>query len=70
VARFNNCEIWEDTNVTVTAGSPNTYRIYFFGQEGLAALDLAGRGPTRTQDQDKSKFRVNIIRPERSVADP
>ncbi len=70
VARFNDVELWQSTNVTVTSGSPNTYRCYFFGQEGLAAIDLAGRGPSRVQDQDKGGFSVNVIRAKPSAADP
>jgi N4-gp56 family major capsid protein len=71
VCRFNNCEVWETTNTTVTAGSPNTYRAYGFGQEGVAAIDLAGRGPSRTMDQDKSKFKVYVSRDESpSIANP
>jgi len=62
VARFQSVEYWESTNVKVTSGSPNTYRAYFFGQEGLAAIDLAGRGPTRTMDQNSQKFSVNVVR--------
>lgn len=71
VARWSGVEIWESTNVTMVAGSPNKYRVYFFGQEGLAAIDLAGRGPSRTEDQDRSKFSVNVIREAKpSIADP
>jgi len=70
VARFNDVELWQSTNVTMVAGSPNKYRVYFFGQEGLAAIDLAGRGPTRTQDQDRGAFGVNVIRAKPSAADP
>jgi N4-gp56 family major capsid protein len=57
---FNNCDVYESTNVTVTSGSPNTYRCYFFGQEGIAAIDLAGRGPTRTKDQDQMAFKIHV----------
>lgn len=57
---FNNCDVYESTNVTMVAGTPNKYRCYFFGQEGVAAIDLAGRGPTRTKDQDQTQFRINV----------
>jgi N4-gp56 family major capsid protein len=67
----NNCQVYESTNVTVTSGSPNTYRCYFFGQEGVAAIDLAGRGPTRTKDQDQTQFRVHVERnAAKSIANP
>ncbi len=70
VANFEGFSIWESTNVKVTSGSPNTYRCYFGGQEALAAIDLAGRGPTRTEDQNKTKFKVTVQRTEPSVANP
>lgn len=71
VGRFDGIEYWESTNVKETAGTPNLYRIYFFGQEGLAAIDLAGRGPSRTMDQDSSKFSVKVVKDAGvSVANP
>jgi N4-gp56 family major capsid protein len=71
IGRFNGIEYWESTNVTVTAGTPNLYRVYFFGLEGLAAIDLAGRGPTRTSDQNAQKFSVNVITEAKpSIANP
>jgi len=70
VARFASCEIWESTNVTLVAGSPNKYRVYFAGMEALGAIDLAGRGPSRSQDQNSQKFSVRVIKPEPSAADP
>jgi N4-gp56 family major capsid protein len=60
--RFNSCEVYESNNVTMVAGSPNKYRCYFFGDEGIAAIDLAGRGPSRSMDQDSSKFSINVIK--------
>jgi hypothetical protein len=69
--RFNNCEVYESTNCTVVAGSPNKYRTYFAGQEGIAAIDLAGRGPTRSKDQNRQKFNIHVIREEKpSIANP
>jgi hypothetical protein len=69
--RFEGCEVWESNNVLVTPGAPNLYRTYFFGLEGLAAIDLAGRGPTRTEDQDRTRFSVNVLREQGiSVANP
>lgn len=60
VGRFGGVEVWASTNVTQIAGSPNKYRTYFFGAEALGAIDLAGRGPTRTEDQNKQKFSVHV----------
>lgn len=71
IGRYDGIEYWESTNVKVTAGSPNLYRCYFFGQEGLAAIDLAGRGPSRTEDQNRQKFSVNVVKDMKpSVANP
>jgi N4-gp56 family major capsid protein len=60
VGRWSGVEVWTSTNLTVIAGSPNKYRTYIFGSEGLAAIDLAGRGPTRTEDQNKQKFSIHV----------
>jgi len=62
VARWSGVEIWESTNLTMVAGSPNKYRVYFFGQEGMGAIDLAGRGPSRVEDPDRTKFSINVVR--------
>lgn len=70
VARFGSFEVWESTNVTTVSGTPNKYRVYFFGEEGLAAIDLAGRGPTQTMNQDETKFSIMVQRHKPSVADP
>jgi len=70
VARFGSCEIWESTNVTTVSGSPNKYRVYFAGYEGVAAIDLAGRGPSRIEDQNRQRFRINVVRGKPSIADP
>lgn len=61
---------WEATDVTATGDSPNKWRVYFAGMGGVAAVDLAGRGPQRTMDHSTSKFRVNVLRPGPSAADP
>lgn len=62
IANWGGVQLWESTNCTKTAGSPNKYRTYFFGMEGLGAIDLAGRGPTRTEDQNSQKFNVTVLR--------
>ena len=64
---------WETTNVTQVSGTPNKWRVYYFGEGGLAAIDLAGRGPSRVMRPGKpnnERFRVNVFRPGLSVADP
>lgn len=70
VANFEGVRLVESNNVTIASTGPNTYRCYFAGQEAMAAIDLAGRGPTRTPDQDKMKFKVNVQRTPVSVANP
>lgn len=62
VGRWGGVEIWETSAARQIAGSPNKYRTYFFGLEGLGAIDLAGRGPTRTGDQNQQKFNVTVVR--------
>jgi N4-gp56 family major capsid protein len=61
IGRWSGVELWESTNLTTVAGSPNKYRTYFAGAEGIGAIDLAGRGPTRSEDQNSQKFSVNVI---------
>ncbi len=61
---------WKATDVTKTSGTPNVWRVYFAGMGAVAAVDLAGRGPQRTMDHSQNRFRVNVIRPGASAADP
>lgn len=64
------CKILETTNVTLIAGSPNKWRNYFFGLNGVGKLDLSGRGPSKVTDPTKQRFQINVIPGERSIADP
>jgi N4-gp56 family major capsid protein len=59
VANWGGVQLWESSNCTKIS---TTYRTYFFGLEGLGAIDLTGRGPTRTDDQNKQKFNVTVLR--------
>lgn len=71
VARFNQVELWESTNVTVTAGSPNTYRSYVIGDGAYGIVDLAGSGPSKVTDPATQMFSIvarNNIGPDK--ADP
>ena len=71
VGRLNSVQYWETTNVTMVAGTPNKWRTYFFGAGGVAGVDLEGRGPSRVERPDQGqRFRVNVIRPGLSIADP
>lgn len=71
VAKIHGVEVWESTNVTVNTGaSPDTHRIYFFGAGGVGAVDLAGAGPSRITDPQNERFKINVVRPGLSAADP
>ena len=70
VAELHGVRVFESTNVTQVAGSPNKWRVYYFGEGGVGAIDLAGRGPSRVMDPQNEQFRVNVIRPGLSAADP
>lgn len=63
------CRVVESTNV-YTQTSPNRYRVYIFGKDGIGCVDLAGRGPSKVTDPKKQRFAVKIGRPTESVADP
>ena len=64
------CKIMESTNVKKTAGSPNLYRAYVFGKNGVGCVDLEGRGPNKIYDPSKQRFAVNVIKGAPSIADP
>jgi N4-gp56 family major capsid protein len=64
------CRVVESTNVKVTAGSPNTYRVYLFGNHGVGSVDLEGRGPTDVVDPKRQRFAVNVIPGKPQIADP
>lgn len=64
-------EIYESTNVKLTAGSPNTYRVYGFAKGGFGITDLAGRGPSRVVDPKSQRFNVTVANNlPKSLADP
>lgn len=63
----------ESTNVKFTAGSPNTYRLYYFGKNGIGRVDLEGRGPQQVKDPKKQRFAIRVVKggPENlTIADP
>jgi len=66
------CQVWESTNVkTVSTGDGTQYTTYIFGKEGVACIDLAGRGPSEVTDPRKQKFSIRVIRPDaNNIADP
>lgn len=68
LAEIHGVRFWESTNVTQVSGSPNKWRVYFFGEGGVSAIDLAGRGPSRVMrppngpNASGDRFRVNVVR--------
>jgi N4-gp56 family major capsid protein len=64
------CKIIESTNVNLTAGTPNKWRVYVFGKGGIGSVDLEGRGPSRIVDPKKQRFNISVIRGEKSIYDP
>lgn len=61
----------ESTNVGTSGSSPNVlYYTYIFGEGGVGIVDLTGRGPDRVEDPRNQKFRINVINPGLSAADP
>jgi hypothetical protein len=70
VAQVGGVRYWAATDVTQVTGTPNKWRVYFAGRGGVAALDLAGRGPQRTMDHEQTRFRVNMVPGGPSQADP
>lgn len=64
------CRVITSTNVKVTAGSPNTYRMYVFGKNAVGAVDLEGRGPNKVVDPTKQRFNVKVIQGGNNIADP
>jgi len=64
------CRLVESTNVLKTAGSPNKYRGYVFGRNGIGCVDLEGRGPSDINDPTKQRFKINVVKGEPSIADP
>jgi len=65
------CKVIETTNTkTGTSGGNNTYRAYVFGKDGLACVDLEGKGPSDVVDPAKQRFKINVIPGGASIPDP
>lgn len=65
------CRVEETTNVYQgTSGSNNTYRAYVFGRNGIATLDLEGKGPSEITDPSKQRFKINVVNGGASIPDP
>jgi N4-gp56 family major capsid protein len=70
VATVGGVKFFENTNVKVTSGSPNRWRVYVFGRDGIGIVDLEGRGPSRIKDPSKERFALNVIPGKADIADP
>jgi N4-gp56 family major capsid protein len=65
------CKVEETTNVFQgTSGGNNTYRAYVFGKNGIATVDLEGKGPSDITDPSKQRFKINVINGGASIPDP
>lgn len=65
------CKVVETTNTkTGTSGGNNTYRAYVFGKNGLACVDLEGKGPSNITDPSKQRFKINVIQGGPQIPDP
>jgi len=69
IAEVAGCRVIETTNV-FTQTTPNRYRAYVFGKDGLGSLELAGKAPATVTDPAKQRFNIRVIRPDPSIADP
>lgn len=49
------------TGVTMTAGSPNTYRAYLFGKGGVLYSGISGVTPSEVSDPLTDKFKINVL---------
>jgi N4-gp56 family major capsid protein len=71
VTNVADANIMESTNVYVNTGvTPNLYRTYVFGDGGVAAVDLAGQGPSDVVDPKRQKFKITTRTVTDSIADP
>jgi len=67
--KLSSCNVVISTNVKTLAG-PTRYRTYVFGRQGVACIDLEGRGPSNVHDPRKQRFTINTIPGAPSIADP
>lgn len=59
---FAGVRIMATTNVKVTAGAPNTYRMYMFAKNGIGYSSLEGWTPSDVSDPNTQKFKINVLR--------
>jgi N4-gp56 family major capsid protein len=70
IATVHGVKFYMSNNVKVTAGSPNKYRTYVFGDGGLGCVSLEGTSPTSTNDVKQKPFSINVVQGGASIADP
>lgn len=58
---FSGVRFCASTTVTVTSGSPNLYRMYLFGKNGVGTASLEGWSPSEVYDPNVQKFKINVI---------
>jgi N4-gp56 family major capsid protein len=59
------------TNVKVTTGSPNTYRMYMFSKDAIGKASLEGWNPSYVTDPLKQNFNIHVIPGNKfSIPDP
>ena len=66
------CKVIETTNTKTDAlgsGGANRYWAYVFGKNGIACVDLEGKGPSEIKDPTNQRFKVKVTRGD-SIADP
>jgi hypothetical protein len=64
-------KIYEATTPTKTTGSPNKWRTYMFGDHGLGAVSLSGKGPSKVMDPEKQRFNIKVIHDDgNNIANP
>lgn len=62
IGKLHNVEIYESSNATQIAGTPNKWRNYIAGFEAFGILRLAGKGPKNITNPDRERFNLNIVR--------
>lgn len=70
VATIHGCKFFMSNNVKVTTGTPDKYRTYIFGKDGVGCVSLAGTAPTDTNDVKVKPFSINVVEGKPSIADP
>ena len=60
-ASFGGVKLRTTTNVKVTTGPPNTYRMYMFSERAIGKASLEGWKPSQVMDPLKESFKINVI---------